>query len=209
MAARFRQHGPHEAGAVEMHPANMPLPYRLRTPQVLACQINYGDLFHERVPEVFIVDALSVACAASHHRQIVFITKRPARAAAILRRLFAFAPPPPHVLILASAWDQASADAAWGALGFVVPRWGLHLEPLLGPVMFGRGAVDRPSWIAVGGENGPGSRRMDPSWASLLWTWSAATRVPFWFKGWGSAPADRMLWRPNAPIISATREVPW
>ena len=43
----------------------------------------------------------------------------------------------------------------------------------------------RPSWVIVGGETGPGARPMHPDWARSVRDQCAAAGVPFFFKGWG------------------------
>lgn len=59
----------------------------------------------------------------------------------------------------------------------------LSLEPLIGPLpdldLYGIG------WVIVGGESGPGSRPMDPSWVLDIRDQCRAAGVPFFFKQWG------------------------
>jgi protein gp37 len=81
----------------------------------------------------------------------------------------------------------------------------LPMAPLLPHVDQDTGKVDRPiGWVIVGGESGPGARRMDPAWARRLRESCAAAGVPFHFKQagtvlareWGvpGAGADPDLW---------------
>lgn len=51
---------------------------------------------------------------------------------------------------------------------------------------------DKLSWVICGGENGPGSRPMQPAWAIDLRRQCKSAGVPFWFKGVGS------WWQKNA-----------
>lgn len=59
----------------------------------------------------------------------------------------------------------------------------LSIEPMLGPVDVPLDGID---WVIVGGETGPGARRMDPAWAKDIKNQCAQARVPFFFKGWGT-----------------------
>ena len=48
----------------------------------------------------------------------------------------------------------------------------------------------RLEWVIAGGESGPGSRPMDPSWARSLRDQCAAAAVPFFFKQWGEHDSE-------------------
>jgi protein gp37 len=59
----------------------------------------------------------------------------------------------------------------------------LSLEPLLGPLTsLNLSDID---WVIVGGESGPGARRMDPAWVTDLRDQCRRARVSFFFKQWG------------------------
>ena len=109
-----------------------------------------------------------------------------------------------------------AACAAFSALPAGV-RWGLHCEPMLGPIDIVRSCIDAtpanhrrelwPAWVCAGGENGPGARPMDPQWALDLREQCRAAGVKFWFKGPGR---DLALWIGNySATLEQTREVPW
>jgi protein gp37 len=127
--------------------------------------------------------------------------------------------PPSNLLLMASVWDQASADAACEAFSALPAggRWGLHCEPLLGPVVLEqRVALNAHQaeyaglrWVVVGGENGPGARPMDPQWAISLHRQCKAAGVPFWLKGWGGANRGRVLFEQGAHDTDNCQEVPW
>jgi protein gp37 len=81
----------------------------------------------------------------------------------------------------------------------------MPVAPLLPHVDQDTGRMHRPiGWVIVGGESGPGARRMDPDWARSLRDLCAAAGVPFHFKQAGSvlarewgvpgAGADPALW---------------
>jgi protein gp37 len=59
----------------------------------------------------------------------------------------------------------------------------LSCEPLLGPLHLDLREID---WVIVGGESGPGARRMDPEWVRDIRRQCQEARVPFFFKQWGA-----------------------
>jgi protein gp37 len=59
----------------------------------------------------------------------------------------------------------------------------LSVEPLLEDL----GAVNLEGidWVIVGGESGPGARKLDPCWVRSLLVQCETSTVPFFFKQWG------------------------
>jgi protein gp37 len=210
---------------VVCHPSRLDIPLKRRKPTVFAVSL-LGDLFHEAVPFSFTLEVAARAQVCPQHT-FVFLTKRWRRAAKTVgceawrdglrtRRQIDRLPAdsPGNTILMASVWDQKSTDAACKTLSAVNGlRWGLHMEPLLGPVSFAsycHGHHDcppacncghshtcgghcwlgygpgQPCWIVVGGENGPGARPMHPDWARQIRDQCEAAGVPFWFKGWGT-----------------------
>jgi protein gp37 len=197
MAKRFR---PEQLEGVTLRRSRLLDPVKCTKATVFACQISYGDLFQEVVPDRFIEAAWEVMESEKGKRhKFVLLTKRPERAAATVRWLHRGADPEPgefeHIYLLASVWDQQSADKACAELAVLPPgiRWGLHMEPLLGPVdlhLFDCAIPEdhaelreRIAWIVVGAENGPGARPMDPDWARSIRDQCQAAGVPFYLKG--------------------------
>ena len=106
--------------------------------------------------------------------------------------------PLPHVVLMVSAEDQATADERIPDLQKTpAAKRGVSLEPLLAPITLRRlrgGRLDalgpvtddrRLDWVIVGGESGPGSRPMHLHWAQDLRDECAFAGVPFHFKQWG------------------------
>ena len=58
----------------------------------------------------------------------------------------------------------------------------LSIEPLIGPV--GRLNLEGIHWVIVGGESGPGHRRMDIAWATEVRDQCIAQGARFFFKQW-------------------------
>jgi len=64
------------------------------------------------------------------------------------------------------------------------PRYGISVEPMLGPVEL-RPCGWTPSWVICGGESGPGFRAPDPAWVRNLRDQCIERSIPFFFKQWG------------------------
>jgi protein gp37 len=45
-------------------------------------------------------------------------------------------------------------------------------------------------WVIVGGESGPGARRMNPEWVEEIQSACRTQQVPFFFKQWGGVRKD-------------------
>jgi protein gp37 len=215
-AERFRgvPGHPFEQGFdVRLVPEALDLPLRWRKPRRVFVN-SMSDLFHEDVPDSFILQVFEVMNRAPQHTFQV-LTKRAARMREWWHRFpgLRF-----NVWAGVSVEDQRAADeripellATPAAVRF------LSCEPLLGPVDLTRWMrphlVDRTAgtlhwndepgianrsgtWnvrpldlVIVGGESGPGARPMHPAWARALCDQCVAARVPFFFKQWGE-------WRP-------------
>jgi protein gp37 len=171
-----------------------------------------SDLFHEDVPDEFILQVwVTMAMCQEHTFQ--FLTKRPERMRDVLSRQFlpdtlktVLGPgarilakgfwPLPNVWLGTSVENQRQADRRIPQL-LQTPaavRW-LSMEPLLGPVDLrnwlgcsGVGpngyfvAGQGLDWQVIGGESGPKARRMDSEWALSLIQQGRAAGVPTFFK---------------------------
>jgi protein gp37 len=62
----------------------------------------------------------------------------------------------------------------------------LSVEPLLEDL----GQIDLTGihWVIVGGESGPGARRIEQAWVESIRDQCVAAQVPFFFKQWGGFP---------------------
>jgi len=104
------------------------------------------------------------------------------------------AKPQPNVWLGVTAENQRRADERIPLLLGVpaVVRW-ISAEPLLGPLDLGRWlGPSRLSFVVVGGESGPGARRMDLGWARDILGECHRTGVAFHFKQKGSALAREL-----------------
>ena len=108
---------------------------------------------------------------------------------------------PINVWVGTSVEDQARADSRIPVLTSIPAKIRfLSCEPLLGPVNLQPASITSPytsgpmnyywlsngiHWVIAGGESGPNSRPMHPSWARSLRDQCIQANVPFFFKQWG------------------------
>ena len=162
---------------VTLQPDVVELPLRWRRPRMIFVN-SMSDLFHKDVPAEFIARCFAVMERASWHTFQV-LTKRPERALQLAPDL----PWPKNV------WMGTTVESA----GFVhrvklltqIPahvRF-LSLEPLLGPIP--NLPLEGIHWVIVGGESGPGARRIEASWVLQIRDRCLSQGVPFFFKQWG------------------------
>lgn len=183
---------------VKCHPEKLDIPLRWTKPRRVFVN-SMSDLFHESVPDSFIIDVFNIMYEAKQHTFQV-LTKRPERMRDFLigtsgcgmgGELM------PNVWFGVSVEDQATADERIPIL-LQIPaavRW-ISAEPLLGQIdlieamgMCEPGAryngwVDL-HWVVAGGESGPKARPMHPDWARSLRDQCEAAGVAYFFKQWG------------------------
>jgi len=184
-AERFRgvPGHPYEQGFdLRLVPEKLVEPIRWQEPRMIFVN-SMSDLFHEDVPDEFIVAVARVMKTAAWHTFQV-LTKRSARLKDLLRTKLLFVAEDTHI------WWGVSVENRKHGLPRVkhlreVPsavRF-LSIEPLLEDL--GQFDLDGISWVIVGGESGPGARPMQPSWVRHIRAQCRRSRVPFFFKQWG------------------------
>ncbi len=184
-AERFRgvSGHPYEQGFdLRLVPERLADPFRWAEPMTIFVN-SMSDLFHEKVPDDYIVAVFEVMKIARWHTFQV-LTKRAERMAALLRSRLAEASRHDHIW-----WGVSVENRAQGlpridhlrATG--VPVKFLSVEPLLEDL----GEIDLGgiSWVIVGGESGPGARPMKKDWVISIKQQCKRARVAFFFKQWG------------------------
>jgi len=184
-AERFRgvKGHPYEQGFdLRTVPEKLGEPLRWRAPKMIFVN-SMSDLFHERIPDSYIVAVAKVMVAASWHTFQV-LTKRSQRLGKLLGTSLQFAADQPHIW-----WGVSVENRKYGlpritdlqsspaAIRF------LSIEPLLENL--GRLNLSRISWVIVGGESGPGARPIRKEWVLSIRDQCRCTNVPFFFKQWG------------------------
>lgn len=184
-AERFRgvPGHPYEYGFdLRLVPHKLTEPFRWRVPKMVFVN-SMSDLFHEQVPDEYIVAVVTVMTLANWHTYQV-LTKRSERMQDLLRGKLGFAAKMSHIW-----WGVSVENKKHG-----LPRVNhlraapakvrfLSVEPLLEDL--GRFNLVGISWVIVGGESGAGSRFMDRAWVLSVRDQCRSAKVPFFFKQWG------------------------
>ena len=144
---------------------------------------SMSDLFHDSVPDEYVLKVVAVMREASHHIYQV-LTKRADRLRRMLAGPLAEAGRLEHIWWGVSVEDKsygvpriADLKAAPAAVRF------LSVEPLLEDV--GEIDLEGIAWVIVGGESGPRARPMKGEWVRNVRRQCQAASVPFFFKQWG------------------------
>ncbi|HUK31493.1 MAG TPA: phage Gp37/Gp68 family protein [Candidatus Acidoferrum sp.] len=184
-AERFRgvKGHPYEQGFdLRLVPEKLGEPLRWRTPKMIFVN-SMSDLFHDAVPEEYIVAVARVMVAANWHTYQV-LTKRSGRLQRLLNSSLGFAAAQSHIW-----WGVSVENREYG-----LPRIKdlqrataefrfLSVEPLLEDV--GELNLTGIAWVIVGGESGPGARPMEKRWVVSVRDQCRIAGVPFFFKQWG------------------------
>jgi len=184
-AERFRgvKNHPYERGFdLRIVPEKLLEPLRWRTPRMIFVN-SMSDLFHDAVPDEYILAVTKVMAAARWHTFQV-LTKRSRRLRTLLNSTLEFAAKDSHIW-----WGVSVEDKRYG-----LPRIDdlrradaavrfLSIEPLLEDL----GSLDLKtiSWVIVGGESGPGARPMKRDWVLSIRDQCRQHNIPFFFKQWG------------------------
>ena len=169
--------------ALQILPERLGDPLKRKKPTVYFVN-SMSDLFHERIPDIYVEQVFDVIYRTPHHTYQI-LTKRAARMARFFK-------------------SRAVPDNAWLGVSVENRRHGvpridylrrvpakirfLSVEPLLEDVS----ALDltRIHWVIVGGESGPKARPMKKEWADSVRAQCAEQNVAFFFKQWGGWGAD-------------------
>jgi protein gp37 len=150
---------------------------------------SMSDLFHERIPDRYIVAVGQVMRVSPWHTYQV-LTKRSSRLRAMLSSHLVEAANEPNIW-----WGVSVEDRKHG-----IPRLEdlkcsraavrfLSIEPLLADL----GEIDLQGihWVIVGGESGYGARPMNESWVISIMEQCKIANIPFFFKQWGGVRKER------------------
>jgi protein gp37 len=175
------------------HPYQQGFDLRI-VPEKLTEPLNWGnprrifvnsmsDLFHEGVPDDYIVRVAQVMEAANWHTYQI-LTKRSERMRDLLGSRLAFVAKLKHIWWGVSVENKRHGvpriehlRSAPAAIRF------LSIEPLLEDV--GSVKLKGIDWVIVGGESGHGARPMQESWVIAIRDECRKAGVAFFFKQWG------------------------
>jgi protein gp37 len=150
---------------------------------------SMSDLFHERIPDDYILAVARVMAAANWHTYQV-LTKRAERLRRMLNTSLSFAASLKHIWWGVSVEDRhqgcpriADLRKTPAAVRF------LSIEPLLEDL--GLLDLDNIDWVIVGGESGPGARPMRREWVEAIHSQCQRAGILFFFKQWGGVQKGR------------------
>jgi protein gp37 len=162
---------------VTAHEQMLDLPIKWRKPQMVFVN-SMGDLFHEKVPESFILSVFNTMRMAPWHC-FQLLTKRSERLA-LMDTLLDW-PKNVWMGVTVESTDYTNRIDDLRETGATVKF--LSLEPLLGPIPgLDLHGID---WAIVGGESGPGARPMEAHWVTNIRNQCHDSGVSFFFKQWG------------------------
>jgi protein gp37 len=144
---------------------------------------SMSDLFHESVPDSYIVKVAEIMSLANWHVFQV-LTKRSQRMCEMLESSLKIHARQKHIW-----WGVSVENKEYG-----LPRINhlrsapaairfLSVEPLLEDM--GKINLRGISWVIVGGESGAKARPIKPEWVISIRNQCQASGVPFFFKQWG------------------------
>lgn len=150
---------------------------------------SMSDLFHSDVPPDFIAEVWQVMADTPRHTYQI-LTKRPDRMVEIVHGL----PKLPNVWLGTSVEDSRVLHRIDELRNVPAAVRFISFEPLIGSV--GGAILKDIHWAIVGGESGPQSRQMEPSWVDEIEHLCRSHGTAFFFKQWGGRnkkAAGRML----------------
>jgi protein gp37 len=184
-AERFRdvKGHPYEHGFdLRLVPEKLAEPLRWRNPKMIFVN-SMSDLFHENVPDDYVVAVAKVMVEAKWHTYQV-LTKRSDRLRELLNSSLGFAANQRHI------WWGVSVENRKYGLPRIQNLQGaeagvrfLSVEPLLEDL--GKFNLKGIGWVIVGGESGHGARPMKKEWVVSVRDQCRREGVPFFFKQWG------------------------
>ncbi len=152
-------------------------PLSWKKPQIIfVCSMS--DLFHEDVPDDFIMDVFNSMNKAKWHTFQV-LTKRADRLAAIAPKLKWT----PNIWIGVTVENNLHVDRIKALKNIPAKVKYLSIEPMLSEIS--NLVLDGIDWVIVGGESGPGARPIKEEWILPIRDKCQKLKIPFFFKQWG------------------------
>ena len=216
-AARFAErwrgvpgHAYEQGFDLRLWPARLDQPLRWKNPRRIFVN-SMSDLFLKDIPEAF-TDRIFDAMEQADHHVCQILTKRSSRMRAYLTKRYKGGPVPAHIWPGVSVEDSAHTSRIRHLLDIPAQTRFISFEPLPGSI--GESDINGIAWAIVGGESGPGARRMQPDWAIEIRDLCQRDGVAFFFKQWGGPrpkSGGRLLdgreWN-EGPWIMVTNTIP-
>ena len=160
-----------------LHDDELLQPYSWRKPRTVFVN-SMSDLFHEMIPESFIMGTFRVMNQNPMHTFQV-LTKRAERLAGLSDR----------ITWTKNIWMGVTVESSDYINRIECLNYTeafvkfLSLEPLLGPLS--NLNLSKIDWVIVGGESGPKARPIYEEWVLEIKDQCQMAGVPFFFKQWG------------------------
>jgi protein gp37 len=190
-AERFRgvPGHPFEQGFdLRLIPHKLDEPLRWKKPKRIFVN-SMSDLFHDGVPDDYIVKVADVMVRADWHTYQI-LTKRSLRMRDLLKTRLQLAASKSHIWWGVSVENKkfglprvAHLRSSPAAIRF------LSVEPLLEDL--GTVNLTGVHWVIVGGESGIGARPMERNWVVSIRKQCRLLGIPFFFKQWGGIHKSR------------------
>ena len=190
-AERFRgvPGHPYEQGFdLRLVPEKLREPLRWKNPKMVFVN-SMSDLFHEDVPDEYVLEVVGVMQTANWHTYQV-LTKRSERMRDLLQTKLRAAASQPHIWWGVSVENRRHGLPRIEHLRAAPARVRfLSIEPLLEDL--GSLNLNGIHWVIVGGESGVGARPIEPRWVLSIRDQCEQAKVPFFFKQWGGVRKKR------------------
>jgi protein gp37 len=144
---------------------------------------SMSDLFHEEVPLKFIQKVFATMRACPQHT-FQILTKRSERLAKLASQLDWA----PNVWMGVSVEDARVVNRIYDLQQVPAAVRFLSLEPLIGPI--DTLPLEGIDWAIIGGESGPGARKMKIEWVRSIFKQCRKAKTAFFFKQWGGVRKD-------------------
>ncbi len=164
-----------------LRPGRLALPLSWKRPRQIFVN-SMSDLFHKDIPLDFIGRVFQTMETADWHTYQV-LTKRSSLLRDFVNRRYPAESSPTHIWLGVSVEDRTALSRIEHLKQTNASIRFLSLEPLLGSL--GRLNLNGIQWVIVGGESGPGFRRMEIEWVREIRDQCLAASVPLFFKQWG------------------------
>lgn len=166
-------------GKIFLDYASLQTPYSIKKPSKIFVN-SMSDLLHEQVPDKFISDVFLVIRENPRHIFQV-LTKRSSRLLNLPKDLIW----PSNLWMGVSVEDKLTAFRIEDLQKTSAKVKFISFEPLLAPI----GLVDLTNinWVIVGGESGPGARKIEREWVVELRDQCVKQNIAFHFKQWGGS----------------------
>lgn len=162
---------------ITIHPNVLDEPQLWKKPRTVFVN-SMSDLFHEDIPESFIMDTFKVMNNYPIHT-FQILTKRAERLAELSDK----------ITWTKNIWIGVTVESSDYINRIECLNYAeafvkfLSLEPLLGPM--DNLNLSKIDWVIVGGESGPKARPISEEWVIGIRDQCRSENVPFFFKQWG------------------------